>query len=416
MSLAALAPHFGNEMEDSAMQEDHPVDSAIAIDMESPKHHVLTPQGTNYADSTAATTFWSHSQSQETADELVDVEFETAGPYEDDGMMAATEVEMTAAVAYDEDNELEMAYESGQPEFNYDVEDAEVRDAEVAYEEHSHEQHAASHFVPVEHEQAQETFPLPVPETGSFGPSDPLSLPPAADASFQEEETRTEATPVEGVSSAPGGVGEHTEDFEGERHPSELEGIVGAPAEVAPVEVSAQEPVMGSAEGKSATPSPVDNKPQQSPEVKGPEIPVGVLDNDGIVAGYEGNPQEEEESEARYVVASPPILLTTFSETSKSSVLALFNEPDVAMIPSSSKQASESPVLLLHQHQYLFGEPVAVLLAQLRTELLHAEPEILSASEFEYKEIQLVVRDLQLVLTEVRLSFEISLVLTLHLG
>jgi hypothetical protein len=43
------------------------------------------------------------------------------------------------------------------------------------------------------------------------------------------------------------------------------------------------------------------------------------------------------------------------------------------------------------------------MLVQLRMELLQAEPEIIFVSEFEYKEVQLVVRDLQLVLTEVRL-------------
>jgi hypothetical protein len=395
MSLAALAPHFGSEMEDSAMQEDHPVDSAIAIDMESPKHNVLTPQGTSYADSAAAPTFWSHSQPQETADELVDVEFETAGAYEDDGMMAATEVEMTAAVPYEEDNELEMAYENGQPEFNYEVEDAEVRDAEVTYEAHSHEQHAASHFVPVEHEQPQETFSFPAPETGSFGVSDPLPFAEvAADAVPPEEENRSEAAPAEGVSLAPVGVDEQAEALTGETHsPAE---IVGVQVEVAPVEDFAHEPSPEPAEEKPLAPSPQHDKPQESPA-------VDVVNADEQAAVYETNPQEQEEVETRYVLAPPPILLTTFSGSSQSSVVALFNEPDVAMIPSSSKTASESPVVLLDQHQYLFAEPVAAMLVQLRVELLQAEPEIISASEFEYKEVQLVVRDLQLVLTEVRL-------------
>jgi hypothetical protein len=394
MSLAALAPHFGNEMEDSAMQEDHPVDSAIAIDMESPKHNVLTPQGTSYADSATAPTFWSHSQSHGTADELVDVEFETAGAYEDDGMMAATEVEMTAAVPYEEDNELEMAYENGQPEFNYEVEDAEVRDAELTYEEHSHEQHVASHFVPVEHEQPQETFVLPAPETGSFGAPDPLPFTEvAADAGPPEEENQGEAAPSEGVSLAPVGVDEHAEALTGEPHSPA--GIVGVLVEAASVEDFAHEPSPEPAEEKPLAPSPILDKPQETPG-------VDVVNADEQVAVYETNPQQEE-VETRYVVAPPPILLTTFSGSSQSSVVALFNEPDVAMVPSSSKTASESPIVLLDQHQYLFAEPVAAMLVQLRMELLQAEPEIISASEFEYKEVQLVVRDLQLVLTEVRL-------------
>jgi len=410
MSLAALTPQFGSEMEDSAMHEDHPADSAIAIDMESPKHHVLTPHGTSYGDSTAATTFWSHSQSQEAAHHVVDVEFETAGTYEDVGMMAATEVEMTAAVPYEEDNELEMAYESGQPEFNFEVEDAEVRDAEEAYEGHSHGQHAASQYAPLEHEQPQESLSLPTPETETLGGPDPAAgVTPTVEPSFHVNENAADAPPAEEVAPDPVSQKDRVSDLARESHLPD--GTLTTTAEPKSSEDPAHDPPLElGQERPEAMPHTDDKTPRQSPEAHVSEAPFTTAEEP--VADYEVNAQEEVEGEIRYEGVAPPILLTTYSESSKSALLALFNDPDAAMIPSSSSTETESPVVLLDQHQYLFGEPIAVLLTHLRAEILQAESQIMSPSEFEYKEAQIVVRDLQLVLTEVRFIHLGKLMLT----
>lgn len=393
MSLTALTPQFGTEMEDSAMQEDHVADSSIAIDVESPKHIVITPQGANYGDSTTSASFWSHSQPQGTADQLVDVEFETAGAYEDDGMMAATEVEMTAAGPYEEDNELEMAYDNGQPEFNYEVEDAEVRDAEVSYQEHSHE--PASHFGHLEHEQPQESLVVSAPEIDTFGASDPLPFAEVAtNPEFShEEETAIIAPSTEEVAqdsletTAPAPAGDD--------HPAE-------PALVA--EAAAEEITEGANEeagDEQPLEIPAEEKEQpQEPEIKVSEDFAPIADHEVPEEVYDAETHEEAKIETNHLGTAPPILLTVNSEGLEPVTVSLFSDPDAAIVASSSKTVSEPPVVLLDQHHHLFGEPLTDLLTQLRTELLHAQPEILPRSDFEYKEVQLVVHDLQLVLTQ----------------
>lgn len=390
MSLVASTPQFGNEMEDSAMQEDHLVDSAIAIDMESPKHQVLAPHGTSYGDNTGPTSFWSHSQSHETTDQLVDVEFETAVAYEDDGI----EVEMTAAVPY-EDNELEMAYENGQPEFNYEIEDAEVRDADVAYEEHGHE--PASHFTHLEHEQPQETLAVSASE---IEPSDPLPFAESAGDSslFQGGETVDNGPPEETVASDT--LGEPIPEPAGETQLADAKPVVAAELGL---EEEATPEVLADTTDLHASVAPTEEKvPLRVTVAAAAEASETVVDSETLAEPYADDTHEDVNTESRYLGAAPPILLTMTSESSNPVMIALFSEPDAASIPSSSKATPEAPIVFLQHHHYLFGEPIADLLAQLRTELLHSEPEIMPPSEFEYKEAHLVVRHLQLVLTEVR--------------
>lgn len=421
MSLA-LAPHPGNEMDDSIMQDDHPTDVAINIDMESPKHHAVTPQAMVFVDAPAPQGFWIQTPATEVPDQLVDVEFETEGvAYEEDGMMSAAEVEMTTAPAYAEEYEYEMTYETGQPESNFEIEDTVVHDAEVLDAAQGHEPHVASTFTAFATEaieQPQDVLEATVADAEA-PPATVLEESVVVSAQAEPEATENPYAPDH---SASGEVHPTEEEEEATAHPEHDEAIAPVaivetveletiliPATTAAeddqerveAEASTETTLLATTlEAKSqheSTPLPEDAK-EEEPSVADAAHPI---EEPSTVADA-SNAYEEPEADNRNLMRVPPVILTAISQSSMAPrVFALFDNPDPAFIPSSSRQSDDAPVLLLEQHPSLFLKPIAVFLTQLRTELLQSQPHVIPPAEFEYKELQLVVRDLQLILTEV---------------
>jgi hypothetical protein len=420
----ALLPQFGTEMDDSVMQEDHPTDTVIAIDMESPKHHEATPQGMVFTDATPTTATWNAATFQQRSDHIVDVEFETeGGAFEEDGMMTGAEVEMTTAPTYGEEYEYEMTYDTGGVEQGYEVQDAEVLDAEVLDAAHSAEPHVEGGFVPFVHEISETVFaPSLIAESDALETSS--HVPPTLDATeTQVTENENETEPLtsneqlnEG-SAIPEAEPAHTAPPEeaptAEPIHSTLEPPVTEERPALATEETATERAPLPSPSKSSTEHEANLETKESlPETS--EVQVVAAEVVSEVAAVE---PEETYEEGDYQVASietrlsnppPPILLSTYSDDTKiSTTLAIFNDPDASAIPSTS--TSESVSVLLDQHQNLFVEPISTFLTQLRVELLQSQPHVIPPTEFEFKELQLVVRDLQLILTEVGLFFYLLL-------
>lgn len=415
----ALVPPVGNEMDDSMMQEDHPTDIPITIDMESPKHHEPAHQPMVLLDPPGSQGFWPQSLATDTANQLVDIELEPEGTtLEEDGMMSAAEVEMAAAPAYGEEYEYEMSYEAGQPDVNFGVEDTLVHDAElidaVAHGHEEHAPHAEAPFTSFLHGQ----------------PSQPASADPtphlAVDADAPQAEPPATSLPEPGTTeqdvSKPTSDAKQTEETVPETHE---EGTQQVSAE------GASEALAGAEDTKSVEKAttqdalaPVNNEVNADgtsttgiDQAKPPETASVAAEREKIESRsedqeeraeepttelYAAETYEESEGDSKFAAKVPPVILTAFSESSSiPNVLALFDIPDAISVASSSRQASDTPPVLLVHHQYLFLEPITLFLTQLRTELLQAQPSVIPPAEFEYKEIQLVARDLQLVLTEV---------------
>lgn len=423
MSLA-LAPFPGSEMDDSIMQDEHAADVAITIDMDSPKHHELTPQGMVFADTPAPQGFWIQTPIAEVNNQLVDVEFETEGvAFDEDGMMSAAEVEMTAVPVYVEEYEYEMSYETGQPDTHYEIEDTVVHDAEVLDAAPAHEPHVDSTVTELSHSQpVQSGEVLVATEADAEPPHEEAAVLEVSELVPGQSEAVGDAYPTEIAYSESYAAGEEVKETEllqaVEENPP-ITAIVTAtvetaePATPAPATEVAEdkyEDAEAGADGETTSvAATLEVKAEQEPTVA-PELqhydatatdaeePV----EEPSVDTYSPNVYGETEVDNKFSEKVPPVILTSFSESSTTPrVLVLFESPDSALIASSSKQYNEPLPLLLEQHHYLFLEPVSAFLTHLRTELLQAQPEIIPPAEFEYKELRLVVRDLQLILTEV---------------
>jgi hypothetical protein len=423
MSLA-LAPFPGSEMDDSIMQDDHAADVAITIDMDSPKHHELTPQAMVFADIPAPQGFWIQTPTAEVNNQLVDVEFETEGAgFDEDGMMSAAEVEMTAAPVYVEEYEYERSYETGQPEVHYEIEDTVVHDAEVLDAAPAHEPHVDSTVTELLHSQPVRPREAPVAtDADAEAPHEEAAVLEVSELIPGQSEVVGDAYPTELTYPESYAAEEEVKETE---HPQAVEekapgtAIVTIAVETAEPATSA--PATEVAEDKyedadaatdgetTSTAAALEVKAEQEPAVA-PELQhyaATTTDTEEPVEepsvdAYAPNAYGETEVDNKFSEKVPPVILTSFSESSKTPrVLVLFESPDSALIASSSKQYDGPLPLLLEQHHYLFLEPVSAFLIHLRTELLQAQPEIIPPAEFEYKELQLVVRDLQLILTEV---------------
>jgi hypothetical protein len=421
----ALLPQFTSEMDDSVMLEDHPADTAIAIDMESPKQNGNGAVSISMAfasDPAAPQGFWPQSQTNPpndvNTDQIVDAEFDIElTNYEEDGMMTATEVEMSVPT-YGDTYEYEMAYDTGHIDPVYDAVDADVHDAEVldaavghaapvpdsttsaVYTTNAHPPQPPqpaeyeTHIVDPPTEVAPIVHSYPTDAESTAHPLDDTAsmhsavVPPvtseAANEATQDNEARYgEAHPTsEPLNSDPKDVASAVEDV-----PSTV--IVNT-SDVALEIVESGEGVKPLGEPQDPVPTSTEDKA----EVNSVEA-VAV-----VTATYEVTDAEPEDPLA---AAITPVLLSMPSESERPQrMFSLFKAPNPANIPSSSKSTSDLPTLLLENHHYLFVEPIANLLVQLRTELLQAQPEAIPPADFEYKELCIAARELQLILTEVR--------------
>lgn len=393
----ALLPQIGGTMDDSAMQEDHPGDAAIAIDMESPKHQEQTPHEMAFTTTADAQPYWTTNSDQNTDAQLVDVEFDT----EDHGMMSAAEVEMSAA-AHGEEYEYEMTYEGGGPESNYETIDTEVPDAEL------HDvtvPHVESHFGTSSLEPAVEPVGmLTVPPVDlSATVVSPSQPPPSESEILAPAPTIHEPPPSEDLAAA---VPTTAVIVEPPPYSLDNEQPISL-ARAENVEPGVEEPALITGYSPETT-GPPGTKPEGgedvAPVAETPteestlEAPPLEQQAEEVVEPAQERLEDAQQSEHIPVTT---VLLTAFSEASTvAQTLALFKEPDVSLVPSTSQSISDTRLTLLDQHHHLFAEPIATMLMELRKELQNAEPAIFSRSEFEYREFQLVVRDLQLVLTE----------------
>ncbi|KAG8812637.1 hypothetical protein FRC17_001924 [Serendipita sp. 399] len=393
----ALLPQAGNEMDDSLMQEDHTNDVTIAIDMESPTQHDVTPQGMAFSTTPAVQAYWTSTQDHTLGDQVVDIEFEA--PLED-GMMSTGEVEMNTAPLYGEEYEYEMAYDGGNSETIFVAEESDVVDTELVDATEAHQPHVEGDFTPFASVESEHSHPVPLVE--------PLlteeALVEVATSKEPDLTAEVVSLPREALQDAEVPVVDDEAIPRGEESPATEE----ATAPVAPLESVSPTTKEPESTAPVLAEAPVvlleetdDNVTETAPVIdanSAADAPPTVV---APAEEYTADGYEETEGEERFDTNVTPILLTTFSEISGSSgLLTLFKQPDLSLIPSSSTATGTSPVLLLDQHQALYAEPIATLLLHLRRELLEAQPHVIPPSEFEYKEIQLVARDLQLTLTE----------------
>lgn len=129
---------------------------------------------------------------------------------------------------------------------------------------------------------------------------------------------------------------------------------------------------------------------------------------------YEGNAPSEPYALEPPTLGIPPILLSIpFSPTSSPThsphlpafqpLYSLFSRPDLSNLPSSSLQPSSPDIyILLADRPQLFFENVATLLQALREELLGLEGGGFRKDMFEFMEMILYARQLDLTLPEVR--------------
>ena len=133
---------------------------------------------------------------------------------------------------------------------------------------------------------------------------------------------------------------------------------------------------------------------------------------------YEENVPSEPYTLEPPTLGIPPILLSIpFSPASSPThsphppavqpLYSLFSKPDLSNLPSSSSQPGSLDVyLLLADHPQLFFENIATLLQALREELLGLEGGGFRKDMFEFMEMILYARQLDLTLPEVRLTLD----------
>ncbi|KAG8865777.1 hypothetical protein FRC20_009501 [Serendipita sp. 405] len=366
--------------------------------MESPTHHDATPQGMAFSTTPTVQTYWTSAPEHNISDQVVDVEFEA--PLEE-GMMSTGEVEMNTAPLYGEEYEYEMAYDGGNSETNFVVEESEVVDTELVDATEVHQPHVDGGFVPfvpveTEHEHSAHLVQPALTGETLAGVTTPKQPDVAADVvSLPTESAPSQDTEEQGVYEETNGGGEEPPHEESAAPAPSLESVSPttkapeAPATVLETDVVASQ----EASQQTAEPNPALDTSSSALDVA-PAVEQAAEE-------YTTEIYEETEAEERYDSNTTPVLLSTSSENSdSSSLIALFKHPDLSLIPSSSTATDASPILFLDQQQSLYTEPITTLLLHLRKELLEAQPHVIPPSAFEYKEIQLVARDLQLNLTE----------------
>lgn len=375
----ALVPQFSAEMDDSMMQEDHPADASIHIDVDS----VLQPetQGDTMED------LWAQSQPQDATDEFVDVEYETEHPsfYEPMEPAAVTEVEMGGTTGYNEGYEYEMSYEDG----NY-YEDVEVLDHPAPapalilnlppemlnvfnYSNESLHQLTSPH--------ASEALPTLHP-TGAISES-PITarIEPVVDGS---------EPPLDHIQ-----VTQADQEVPGVTHETAPEELSTLHGYALPLEATHD----GFDDISRLALHQYEGVPWPTPELSQPDVAGSAEEQ---ADAFDSTVYHESESDVRYPIDVPPILLSlSFGETGSSRLLAVFNSPDMALVPSSSSSSTEFPQILLENQPHIFLEPITVFLSHVKQELVDHHPNIIPPEEFEYKELQITARDLQLTLTEV---------------